>query len=101
MRLQLEKKPDEVLLHAVRGMLPKNKLRNDIIQKRLFIYPGPYHDLMPDLLPQFTTRDPIDINEVFHFGDKFRENMDEYKIVYADDENDIPEELRHLEVDID
>ena len=64
MRLQLEKKPDEVLLQAVRGMMPKNKLKNKIIQEKLFIYPGPYHDLMPDKLPQFTTRDPVDINEI-------------------------------------
>lgn len=57
-------------------MLPKNKLKNDIVKDKLFIYPGPYHDLMPDHLPQFTTREPYDINEYFHFGDKFRENRD-------------------------
>ena len=81
--------------------MPKNKLRNDIIQKRLFIYPGPYHDLMPDHLPQFTSREPGDINEEFHFGEKFMEHKDEYKIVAVDNIEDIPEELKDLEVDID
>lgn len=41
-----EKKPEEIILHAVRGMLPQNKLRERII-KRLRVFPGsdhPYKD---------------------------------------------------------
>ena len=72
-----------------------------MIQKRLFIYPGPYHDLMPDHLPQFTSRDPEDINEKFHFGEKFLENKSEYRIVAGTDLDNIPEELKDLELDID
>jgi len=42
----LEKRPKEVVRHAVRGMLPKNKLRSRMI-KRLYVFPGekhPYED---------------------------------------------------------
>ncbi len=38
----LEKKPEEVIRLAVRGMLPKNKLR-DRRMKRLKVYAGPEH----------------------------------------------------------
>jgi len=38
----LAKKPEEVIKHAVRGMLPKNKLRDDRI-KRLKVYPDENH----------------------------------------------------------
>ena len=41
-RKMLEKRPNEVIRHAVRGMLPKNKLRSKMI-KRLYIFPGEKH----------------------------------------------------------
>lgn len=37
-----EKKPEEIILHAVRGMLPQNKLRDRVI-KRLRVFPGDEH----------------------------------------------------------
>ena len=36
------KKPDEIILHAVSGMLPKNKLR-DLWLGRLFVFAGDKH----------------------------------------------------------
>ena len=81
--------------------MPKNKTRNTILKQKLFIYRGPYHDLMPSRLPQFTERDPIDINEHFQLGDKLFDHKNEYKITYASDPNNIPEEFADLEVDID
>mmetsp|Transcript_155 Transcript_155/g.192 ORF Transcript_155/g.192 Transcript_155/m.192 type:complete len:147 (-) Transcript_155:104-544(-) len=36
-------KPEEILRHAVSGMLPKNKMRR-LQLKRLRIYPGPVHE---------------------------------------------------------
>ena len=101
MRVQLAKKPDSIIIQAVKGMLPKNKLKNKIVQERLHIFPGPYHDLLPDKLPQFTTQDPVDINEEFEFGDKFFEKKNDYKIVYATHPDELPEELAGLEVDYD
>lgn len=38
----LAKKPAEVLMSAVRGMLPKNKLGRDLL-KKLKVYAGPEH----------------------------------------------------------
>jgi large subunit ribosomal protein L13 len=38
----LDKKPEEVLKHAVKGMLPKNALGKDML-KKLFVYAGPDH----------------------------------------------------------
>lgn len=39
----LEKKPEKVLFDAVWGMMPRNKLRNDII-KKLRVYPDETHE---------------------------------------------------------
>lgn len=36
------KKPEEIVRHAVSGMLPKNKLRAQML-KRLYVYKGPEH----------------------------------------------------------
>jgi len=38
----IEKRPEEVIRHAVQGMLPKNKLRSKMI-KRLYVFPGEKH----------------------------------------------------------
>ena len=38
----LEKKPEELIRHAVRGMIPKNRLGR-VLMKNLRIYPGPDH----------------------------------------------------------
>jgi len=42
LRKQLEKHPDRVLIHAIRGMLPKNRLGRAMI-KKLKVYPGDKH----------------------------------------------------------
>jgi large subunit ribosomal protein L13 len=39
---QLAHKPEEVILHAVRGMLPKNRLGRALL-KKLKVYPGAEH----------------------------------------------------------
>ncbi|ABW66756.1 50S ribosomal protein L13 [Desulfosudis oleivorans] len=38
----LEKKPEDLVVHAVRGMLPKNKLGRALL-KKLKVYAGPEH----------------------------------------------------------
>ena len=38
----LEKNPEDIIRHAVKGMLPQNKLRATML-KRLFVFPGPEH----------------------------------------------------------
>lgn len=42
LREQMQKHPDRVIEHAVRGMIPRNKLGNAII-KKLKVYSGPEH----------------------------------------------------------
>jgi large subunit ribosomal protein L13 len=51
MRHMLEKKPEEVLYRAIKGMIHKNKLREDVIRRRLMIYPGPFHPHFSKGLP--------------------------------------------------
>lgn len=43
LRVMLEKKPEEVIKHAVKGMLPKNALGKQMLRK-LYIYEGPNHE---------------------------------------------------------
>lgn len=57
--------------------------------------------MLPGKLPQFTRRDPLDVNEHFMLGDKLKEHSDEFKIIYASDPANIPEEFKHLDVDFD
>jgi len=38
----LRKKPEELIRHAVKGMLPKNRLRRKLL-KKLKVYAGPNH----------------------------------------------------------
>ncbi|MDY7001820.1 MAG: 50S ribosomal protein L13 [Thermodesulfobacteriota bacterium] len=42
LRTLLEKKPDQVIMKAVRGMLPKNRLGRALL-KKLKVYAGPKH----------------------------------------------------------
>ena len=42
LREQLEKHPDRVLIHAIRGMLPKNRLGRAML-KKLKVYAGSTH----------------------------------------------------------
>ena len=42
LREMLDKKPTEVIIHAVKGMLPKGPLGNQML-KKLHVYAGPEH----------------------------------------------------------
>ncbi len=42
LRVMMDKKPEEVIKHAVKGMLPKNTLGKDMM-KKLFVYAGADH----------------------------------------------------------
>ncbi|MBR0153782.1 MAG: 50S ribosomal protein L13 [Lachnospiraceae bacterium] len=43
LREKLDKKPEEVLVHAIKGMLPKGPLGREMISK-LHVYAGPEHE---------------------------------------------------------
>ena len=85
---------------AIKGMIPKNKLREDVISRKLLIYDGPFHPHFKQGLPQFMEQEPKDINEEFNFG-KVVERRHDYKIVYESDPNNPPEEFADVERDID
>lgn len=55
--------PERILNEAVMGMLPKNKLRADILKKGLVMFRGQYHTYHYTGLPQFTDPKPEDVNE--------------------------------------
>lgn len=42
LRVMMDKKPEEVIKHAVKGMLPENTLGKDML-KKLFVYAGSEH----------------------------------------------------------
>jgi len=90
-----EKNPERVLIEAVMGMLPKNSLRKELVRKYVTIYTGPYHNF--DILPQFTEPLPTDINEEMGFTNVDKDN---YKIQFSSSK-EIPEEFKHLELDLD
>lgn len=47
----LDRRPDEVVRRAVKGMLPKNKLRDKMV-KRLYVFPGSEHPYKDKLKTQ-------------------------------------------------
>jgi len=51
-RDMMQKQPEKVMMHAVKGMLPKNSLGRQML-KKLRVYAGPEHDhsaQMPEVL---------------------------------------------------
>ena len=44
MKHLIEKDPYKPFYFAVKGMLPKNKLREDILKNYLIVHGGPYHN---------------------------------------------------------
>jgi len=84
------------MYQAVKGMLPKTKTREDLIKKKLHLYPGPYHKYHSVGLPQFTDPIPSDINAELGFNDLDPANN---KIIFATGE--IPEEYKDIPVEID
>ncbi len=100
MKHMLERKPEFVLQSAIKGMIPKNTLRDNVLAKRLFIYPGSFHPHFEQGLPQFMVPEHDDINDHFDFG-KLVERRHDYKVVFESDPNDVPEEFADVERDID
>ena len=43
LRQKLDKKPEDVLVHAIKGMLPKGPLGREML-KKLHVYAGPEHE---------------------------------------------------------
>lgn len=92
----LERKPDQILIKALIGMLPKNNLRHDIIKQNLILFNEPFHTYS-NILPQFTEILPRDINEDLGLDNITKDSH----IVNYMSTSELPEELKELELDID
>ncbi len=46
-----KRKPEEIIIHAVKGMLPQNRLRDSML-KRLFVFPDEKHPYEKELKTQ-------------------------------------------------
>ena len=50
----IERRPEEIIERAVKGMMPPNKIRKSMLRKNLIIHEGPYHPHhLSNKLPQF------------------------------------------------
>eukprot|EP00347_Sterkiella_histriomuscorum_P023073 403336055 len=94
----IERDPCQIIRRAVKGMLPKNTIREIMLDHNLFIHEGLYHNHIAQKLPQFVEQKPEDINEKINL---FR--MDKSKLVgiYDSDPLNPPEEFKDVKRDID
>lgn len=51
MRHVLEKDSSEVIKRAVKGMMPKNSIREDLLEANLIVHAGHYHNHEAQKLP--------------------------------------------------
>lgn len=96
MRTLLDKDPYKVIYLAVKGMVPKNDLREDILKQHLIVHDGPHHDQFAFMLPHFTESAPLDINDYFGFNNLG--NKDAFEIEFESDPSKRPVELKDLDV---
>ncbi|KAJ1677569.1 54S ribosomal protein L23, mitochondrial [Spiromyces aspiralis] len=54
----LEKKPEKVIEKAVSGMLPKNRLRKQRLE-RLLVFPSSEHPYAANIYKQYDTKIPL------------------------------------------
>ena len=80
-----------VVRQAVDGMLPKNNLRPQFLE-RLHIFPEVYHDF--EFLPQFVPRTPQDPNELLQH--KHILDDPETKIIFAASLENMPENFKKM-----
>jgi large subunit ribosomal protein L13 len=96
-RHYLEKNPQEMILRSIKGMLPKNKMRNLYLSK-VKIYNEGGHDLFKLGLPQFGKIKPLDYNEIFGVNKMLDEGS---KIIATNmKESEIPAEFKNLKREI-
>ena len=92
----LDKRPERILEDAIKGMLPKNKLRKGLIEKYVVMYRGPFHEYS-NILPQFTEPLPENINE--HLG--LNEIDPEHVVIKYAEGGKVPPEFEGIPLDID
>lgn len=91
----LARKPEQILIRTLLGMMPKNDLSRQAIKQNVIIYREPWHN-MGKILPQFTMPKARDINLDYGILDPQKTT-----IKYASDPKDLPEEFKNSPIDID
>jgi large subunit ribosomal protein L13 len=91
-RHYLEKNATEMVMRSIKGMLPKNKLRIDML-KKVKIYEEGGHDLYKLGLPQFGKMKAIDYNEIFGVT-----QIDKDSVIIRStlDDQNLPDNLKDL-----
>lgn len=51
MKHLINEDPDQVIRRAVKGMIPKNNIREGLLESNLFVHAGLYHDHIAQKLP--------------------------------------------------
>ena len=95
----IEKDPAQIIRRAVKGMIPKNTIREDILDKNLIVHAGLYHNHVAQKLPQFTQKPPQDIN--LHLGIKGYDPKTDLTVIYESDPANPPEEFKDVKREID
>lgn len=63
----LETNPSHIINQAVSGMLPKNFTRKKLLESKIWIFDGPFHDKHAQGLPQFLRLEKPDPNPMYGF----------------------------------
>ena len=80
-------------------MLPKNKLREELLSKYLIVHGGAFHPHFAQKLPQFTEPNPRDVNK--HFGLDSIKDPESYEVIFESNPSQAPEELAQHPRNID
>lgn len=94
----MEKDSSEVIRRAVKGMLPKNDIRELLLDRNLIVHDGMYHNHLAQKLPQFVDLAPPDINKIMGLDNMTPENT---KIIFESNPESPPEEFKDFPRDID
>jgi len=97
----MEKDPEKLIYRTVKGMLPKNDLREEILSKYLIVHGGPYHPHLAQKLPQFTEPEPIDINKEYNFEMSSLTDPNQYKIIFESKPDEKDEQFDNHTREID
>jgi SH3-like domain-containing protein len=93
-----EKNPREIIRRAVKGMIPKNSIRDDIVERNLIVHNGMYHNHHAQKLPHFVYQKTENINDKFGID---RITKEDYLIAFESNPANPPVEFKDFNRKID
>ncbi|CDW89811.1 50s ribosomal protein l13 [Stylonychia lemnae] len=93
-----EKNPREIIRRAIKGMIPKNSIRDDIVERNLIVHNGLYHNHYAQKLPHFVRQKPEDINKDYGINTITKED---YYVEFESNPANPPVEFKDFERRID